>query len=420
MYQGLSLDQAPPFSAPLRFFLTAPLFMVAIGILLMLFDPTLALTRHSLESIVLIHALALGFASMVMVGALTQMLPVLAGVKYPKALEFATLVHFAFLIGIALFLYGYYFYQPEFILVASLLLLLSLGVFAVTTLVLLLKARAATATIWAMRLSTLAFLLTILLGAHLLASHGLGTMGERHGVLAVMHLSAGGIGWMLLLIIGVAFQVVPMFWVTSVFSSFCQKFVVPLSFGLVLLIALDQTALAMLPGWLLGILLFIPMGSFSLTTIRKLRTRKRKLPDVAINYWMLSMVSLLASGIVLIAHHAIGINLESPLFILFGFGFVASVITGMLYKIVPFLAWFHLTSQGIMEVPTIREMIPQTRIQWQWRLYLGALTLLLLSPLLTELLKPAGLLLSLSYGLLFWNLAKAASIYFKMGRTYAV
>ena len=33
MGPGLSLEQAPPFSVPLRFFLTAPLFLAAAGLL---------------------------------------------------------------------------------------------------------------------------------------------------------------------------------------------------------------------------------------------------------------------------------------------------------------------------------------------------------------------------------------------------
>ena len=36
MYQGLSLDQAPPLSVPLRFFLTAPAFGVLGGLALAL------------------------------------------------------------------------------------------------------------------------------------------------------------------------------------------------------------------------------------------------------------------------------------------------------------------------------------------------------------------------------------------------
>ena len=39
---GLSFEQAPPFSLPLRFFLTAPLFLLAAAILIVLSPDALA------------------------------------------------------------------------------------------------------------------------------------------------------------------------------------------------------------------------------------------------------------------------------------------------------------------------------------------------------------------------------------------
>lgn len=419
MYQGLSLDQAPPYSVPLRFFLTAPLFMIGIGLFFLWGDREAIFVRHTSESIVLIHALSLGFASMVMMGALTQMLPVLAGVKYPKALELTSLIHLALTIGIVLFLYGYYTYQPEFMIAASLMLLFSLGIFAITTLTLLMRAKHTTPTIWAMRLATVAFLLTILLGAHLLVSHATGNLGDDHTRFVLVHLTAGGIGWVLLLVIGVGFQVVPMFWVTSPYSGFCKRFVLPVTSIVIVFMAVDLLVWKFFPDWLFGVLLFIPMGSFSLTTLLKLYKRKRKLPDVAVNYWILSMVSLFTAGVILILHLLLSVNLEALFFILFGFGFVVSVITGMLYKIIPFLAWFHLSSQGVMEAPTMREMISPSLIQWQWFLYLMALICLMISLITPHALLLAGILLMVSSGLLFWNLAKAASIYFNMRPTDA-
>lgn len=41
----LSFDKAPPFAAPLRFFLTAPLFSLAAGLLLLFVGPDLLASR---------------------------------------------------------------------------------------------------------------------------------------------------------------------------------------------------------------------------------------------------------------------------------------------------------------------------------------------------------------------------------------
>jgi len=75
---GLSFEQAPPFALPLRFFLTAPLFLLAAAGLIVWAPEALA-SRWTPQALALTHALTLGFLAMVMLGALMQMLPVVAG-----------------------------------------------------------------------------------------------------------------------------------------------------------------------------------------------------------------------------------------------------------------------------------------------------------------------------------------------------
>jgi hypothetical protein len=61
--------------------------------------------------------------------------------------------------------------------------------------------------------------------------------------------------------------------------------------------------------------------------------------------------------------------------VLFLLGFAMSLMHGMLYKIVPFLVWFHLFRGGAKGgVPNMKEIIPET---WMWRhLWLHRSTLL--------------------------------------------
>jgi len=66
---GLSFEQAPPFSLPLRFFLTAPLFLLAAAGLIVLSPDALA-SRWTPQALALTHALTLGFLAMAMLGAL--------------------------------------------------------------------------------------------------------------------------------------------------------------------------------------------------------------------------------------------------------------------------------------------------------------------------------------------------------------
>ncbi|HFB53658.1 MAG TPA: hypothetical protein ENJ67_02890, partial [Sulfurimonas autotrophica] len=90
-FNGLSIDQAPPISAPLRFFLTAPLFGIVAGIVLFFSDSAALMSRYSIDAIVVTHLITIGVFGFVMLGALTQMLPVLASAKIPKVKLLTTL-----------------------------------------------------------------------------------------------------------------------------------------------------------------------------------------------------------------------------------------------------------------------------------------------------------------------------------------
>ena len=65
-----SYDATPPISAPLRFFLTAPVFGLLLGVLLLGIDPDALLSRWSWPVLAGTHLLTLGMLAPVMVGAL--------------------------------------------------------------------------------------------------------------------------------------------------------------------------------------------------------------------------------------------------------------------------------------------------------------------------------------------------------------
>ena len=85
----LSFDQSPPLAAPLRFFLTAPLFAVAAGFVIIVSGPDAMVSRWTPAVLALTHLLAAGFMLQVMLGALLQILPVVAGANMRRPLRVA-------------------------------------------------------------------------------------------------------------------------------------------------------------------------------------------------------------------------------------------------------------------------------------------------------------------------------------------
>ncbi len=409
-FSGLSLDQAPPISAPLRFFLTAPLFGMAAALLLFFGEMALFESRYAVETIVVVHLITIGVFGMVMVGALQQMLPVLAGVALPKAKASAALSHAAISLGLICMSIGLWQGVGALSLAASLLLgggfLVILGAVAMA----MKKVSYYTPTTKAMRLSLLFALLVVLLGMHLLASHGIGKLGSIHLRFTDIHSTWGIFGFAGILIIGVAFQILPMFYVTPGFKKFCKKYVVNLiALGLLVWGVFAFVSPELM--WLGKVILFLFFLAFAIVIQLKLSRRRRPVSDVTVWYWRTGGASLLVGLFVWLGAEVTEYDLTAAVAILIGGGFILSIISGMLYKIIPFLAWFHLNGSGYFTIPTMREFIDERLARLQYGLHL--LTLLLFIAALWQplLFKAGALSMLLSFAVLEYNLLKVMLTY---------
>jgi hypothetical protein len=97
----LSYDQSPPIAAPFRFFLTAPVFGILAGVLLLWSDADLFVSRWTPAALALTHLITVGFMLQVMLGAMVQILPVVAGANMPRSSLVSGVVHAAISFGSA-------------------------------------------------------------------------------------------------------------------------------------------------------------------------------------------------------------------------------------------------------------------------------------------------------------------------------
>jgi len=94
-------------------------------------------------------------------------------------------------------------------------------------------------------------------------------------------------------------------------------------------------------------------------------------------------------------------------------GVFVSTITGMTYKIAPFLNWLHLQRLGapLSAVPNMRKMIPVDDMTGQLRLHVLSVLLLLAAVWQPALARFAGAVLAASFAWLGWNLLAAVGRY---------
>ena len=421
MQRILSFDQAPPLSVPLRFFLTGPVFAIIAAILLFWNGPQALTSRWSPLTLALTHLLVLGFLASSMIGALIQILPVVAGVHLPRTQLTASAVHLLLTVGTAALATAFLLPHPLLFKLA----LLSLGSaflwLLVVSVVGLWRVPGASATLWAIRLALLALLATVILGATL-ASAFAWTFGLPLVDLTNLHARWGLLGWVGLLTIGVAYQVVPMFQVTPLYPSYLTRWLVPVMFFLLLTwTAVDVLTWQQPNGWNAAMSIFVALGFmlFGLTTLYLLWFRKRSKPDVTVMFWRTAMTSLIVCALLWIAGRFLPQMVVAPSYslflgVLFVVGFGYSAINGMLYKIVPFLVWYHLQSaiskRGI--VPNVKQILSDNITTRQFFSHLTALVILLAATLWPGILTHAGgLAFAVSSGWLLVNLIGATRLY---------
>ena len=334
---GLSLEQAPPIGVPLQFFLTAPWFAAIAGALLSWLGPDLLVTRWAPATLAVVHLLGLGFLGLVVAGDLFQLLPVLVGAPVPAAGAVSRVVYGLLCAGTATLATGFYHSSLPLQLVALGFLAPAVGTLVVAVLVALGRAQGGADTTQAIGLSMVGLAIAAALAATILFA-----FDARVGLASLpawvdLHLSWALIGWAGVLLVGIGAQLVPLFHVTPAYPARFRRWAPAALFGLVLLMtlahALDDVALRAAAG---GAALLV-LSAFAVLTLRLQWLRRRPAWDATLSFWWAGLGALLAATVAWV----LGAPATTVGALVLA-GAAIAIPAGVLYKIVPFLAWFHL------------------------------------------------------------------------------
>lgn len=374
---GLRPEQGPPLSIPASFFLNAPLAMVAAGALVMSGGPALLATRFGGSTVALVHLGTLGLLASVMLGALYQMLPVVAGAPVP-GVRLAHAVHAGLVAAVVALVLGFARGQRGLVHAGSGLLLVVFLCFLGPVVVALARAPVKGPTVAGMRVAVLGLALVVALGVTLATLRGSGRALPHYAAWLVAHLGFGFVVWIGGLISAVSYQVVPMFYLTPSYPGWAMRAItaaqaIALAGGVACLAlgaAPETTALAFAPGAL------AVFGLHPALTLVAIRRRKRKRPDASLLFWKAG----LAVALCLLPAAALALFADDFRFpMLFGWllvwGFGACIVHGMLGRILPFLVWFHRYSKraGKEPVPSMRQLLPERYQRVGFWLHLGTL-----------------------------------------------
>ena len=405
---GLSLEQAPPLSVVLRFFVTASVFGILLGIFLLTQSLNLTTLSSYSTQLITIHTLSLGVMASFMLGALFQMLPVLAGVVIKTPTTKAMMVHGLLTVGVLIQLFAFgigsntllYFLASAYLGSALFYALYLMGKE-------LLKIKTHSSSSKGILFALFGLMFTTIFGIYLLLTEGGFISGVEFGHIKELHYSFALFGWVSLLIVSVSFQVIEMFYVTPSYPKKIRQYLTVTLLGVlilksILLLLNYQTTL-------LTAIVSLLFLAYAVATIERLMQRKRPVADATVWFWLFGMaLFILSMTIVFIGSFlTISSTLQQLSYIAF-IGFALSIVFAMIYKIVPFLTWFHLSNQGYMEAPMMHDVIHPKKAKIHFYIHVATLLVWLLT---TERTLLGSLLLTISFSWLFYNLMFAIKKY---------
>ncbi|MFD2231406.1 hypothetical protein [Alkalimarinus sediminis] len=423
---SLNFEFVPYWTIPFRFFLAAPLFAVLTGVVLcwlggsfLLGDsPTLWQSRWLREVIFTLHLTTIGAITIVMVGALYQITSVVGGRMLPGGNVAATLIFSGLTAGAVLFLVAmlmnidWLYATAASLIVSALVVLVVCGLWAIS------RAQRSSPTLMAMTLSLISLLVMVSIGGGLLLMHGYPEAVGFDRRWTDVHLIWALAGWVGLLIMGVSFQVIPMFHVTPSFTPRFQQWL-----PLVTFVAIVVAALVSFMDVGVGVsfsakgALLACFGVYGVQVWRLIDKRKRKIEDITVLFWKTAVVSLLLFIILqLIDVFGWLVFAADKSWLISGvllvFGVVMSVIGGMLQKIIPFLSYLHMQRfcagnfEAIKSLPHMRAILKIDHSRYFYRLHVCSLVCLIVMMVVPEITLLAGLSICAEFSLLFYMTAR--------------
>ncbi|HFQ62574.1 MAG TPA: hypothetical protein ENK39_09795 [Epsilonproteobacteria bacterium] len=413
---GLSLDQAPPISVVFRFFFLGSLFGIFGGFLLFIYQTTI-FNAETTGALTFTHVLTLGVMLSFMFAALFQMLPVIAGVTLTSPSKKANLLLYPFTLGIVTLLLGFNFpHYTWLFIVSAFLLSIAILTAIVPMLTKLLAVKSHTPSSKGMVFALLSLGFVVLLALYLLGTLSGILEGSHYIQVKTSHYSFGLFAWISLLIISISFQVIEMFYVTPPYPESVSRYL-PLT--LFLVVMLTTVIGFFIPQiWLItDLILALLLGAYALLTLKRLTQKKRPLTDATVWFWRLGLSLLVLSMLCMTMGGFTNVPFVKPLSYIFFSFFALSIVFAMFYKIVPFLTWFHLNSQGYFTAPMMHEVIHPKTAKKHLYIHLGALVIFVLSLFIPSVIFIAALLMILSFGWIAWQIIHAWKLYNKTQET---
>lgn len=381
---GSNLAKTTSHKVVIPFYVFAAFSFLAATILL--FFSASVFTGHYFHPRVLAitHLLALGWGTMMILGASHQLVPVLIeGKLFSNALAYASFCFAA--LGIILLVVGFYYFDFGWpAQTGSLLILAALICYLVNIAVSMARSHHENVHAFFVFTGTLWMTITVVLGVLLVFNFNFNLLSFDSLHYLPLHAHIGILGWFLMIVIGIGTRLIPMFLISKYnnvkrlwlifrlinaalllfFLSFIFK---PSTVIYFICVAAIITAIALFIGFCYN--------------AYKDRLRKKVEPQIKISIvsgWMMLIPAVI---ILIILTLPVVFPSREKLVLIYGvcifFGWITAIIFGMTFKTLPFILWnkkFH-TAAGTGKTPNPRELFSQPIFVTMLGFYFGGLVI---------------------------------------------
>ncbi len=403
---NITREFAPPFKLIAPYFIIGTLFYLISNFLLFIIDVEQITTSQDLYIISWTHLFLLGFVMMIIFGAMAQLIPVVLE-KGHFSVDFYYIIYPLLSFGILMMAYG--FIDSQLMLsFGGGMVLISMFIFSFETFLTLTRVEKFDIVTLSVILSNIFLTIGVIVGFIMALTFAGFIVSDIASLLkAHVYLIIGG--YVLITIMAFSYVLIPMFGLSHGFSKTPLHVSIAMqSFAVVVVFisSMLQNELYNKIGYLFSFLSVVVYFYFIFYIYK---TRARKQNDMYMVSLFIGFIffafSLIFGGFYITTGYETYALLSGWLLFVGFFGFL---ISGHLYKIVPFLVWYERFSPlvGKQKVPMLTDMVPVKSANFQ--IFLTAIGIILYSFALFfqngYLQMAAALFLSIGALFLFFNL----------------
>lgn len=368
MNQSNSIASAysPPFRIVAKYFISAIVSFVLMNFMLMINYNDVNGHHFQPKILSITHIATLGFITMIIFGAMFQLVPVVLEVKLFSTI-LAEIQFWIYTFGVIGLVYKFWYFGSELsFALPAILLNIAMFIFAFNIIASMIKVKNWNITGTFLAAAIFWLIVTAIAGILLAVNLDHPYIKINHLQYLKLHANVALIGWVTMVIMGVSFKLIPMFTLSHGYELTLAKWAfVLINFGLLGINWIMHYVDTGIYNMIFGIAITVGLILYLIQIYIIFKKRVRRKLDIglkfsAVSFSMLGLSTLLGFSFLFIEYENI-----TNLTLVYGFmiivAYISTLIVGQMYKIVPFLVWYHKYSSkiGIEKVPILKEMFSE-------------------------------------------------------------